>query len=405
MVQRTMITLALHFLSVLLVTLACTGSALAAPKGQGGGPSGPVALDSPAWGDLMEQPATLADTTNLHAAALAGRWGRPDEAAALRDHLLALHGLALAGSVASGPLADLIARPAPAHGAIQAAWSAGLEQAWPRIDWQAAPPPSAVPASAAMRTAHTGFWRLPDGRLGAHASVRNRTSFVIALAGPVYLELESGRTRLMLVCKSTGGARRWLPDQSGSLWCTGPSSLSDDALADVVNGAPRWNVALPSDPAGWDRWAEQLAGPVSPAVRRLITQRSHCRDQFNCRDGRLPTSDELAAQIEQRVASQHAERTQRDGRRQRAEGLWGLATLLGAFAVYVLIARAVGTTMATAVSIVLLTGASLALFGAARDSTGWGALGMLMLAIATLVYGVLAAFAFRWLYRRFFARG
>jgi hypothetical protein len=209
----------------------------------------------------------------------------------------------------------------------------------------------------------------------------------------------------MLACTSTGGARRWLPDQIGSLWCTGASSVADAALADVADGAPRWNVAMPSDRAGWDRWAEQLAGPVSPAMQRLITQRSHCRDQFNCRDGRLPTSDELAAQIQERLDREGAERIQRHERRQRAEGLWGLATLLGAFAVYVLVARAVGTAMATAVSIVLVTGASLAIFAAARGSGGWGALGMFMLSALTLVYGVMAAFAFRWLYRRFFAPG
>ena len=397
--------LAKRMLSIFAVAFVCTGATLAAPKGQGGGAVGPVALDSPAWRDLMDQPAAQADTMNFHAAALAGRWGRPGEAAALRDHLLALHGRALAGATARGSLGDRVAEPPPAHGAIQAAWSAGLEQAWPRIDWQPAPPPSAVPAGAALHSPHPGFWRLPNGSLGAHASVRNRSGFVIALAGPAYLELESGRTRLMLVCTSTGGARRWLPDQIGSLWCTGTSSVADAALADVADGAPRWNVALPSDAAGWDRWAEQLAGPVGADVRRLITKRSHCRDQFNCRDGRIPTSDELAAQIRERLDREGAERIQRHERRQRADGLWMLAALIGSFAVYVLIARAAGTAIATGVSILLVTGASVALFGAARDSPGWGALGMVMLAMATLVYGVMAAFAFRWLYRRFFARG
>lgn len=397
--------LASRAMVVLLAALAFASAALAAPGGNGGGTVGPVALDSPAWRDLMDQPLAQPDSMNFHAAALAGRWGRPGEAAALRDHLLALHGQVMAGAVARGSLGDRVAEPPPAHGAIQAAWSAGLEQAWPRIDWQTSPPPSAVPAGAALRSAHPGFWRLPDGRLGAHASVRNRSRFVIALAGPAYLELESGRTRLMLACTPTGGARRWMPDQSGSLWCTGPSSVTDAALADLADAAPRWNVALPSDAAGWDRWAEQLAGPVSAAMQRLITQRSHCRDQFNCRDGRLPTSDELAAQIQERVAREGAERMQRHERRQRAEGLWGLATLLGAFAVYVLVARAVGTALATGVSIVLVTGASLAIFAAARGSGGWGALAMFILSALTLVYGVMAAFAFRWLYRRFFAPG
>ena len=392
-------------LAALLAALACAGTVLAASMGQGGGAVGPVALDSPAWRDLMDQPLAQPDTMNFHAAALAGRWGRPGEAAALRDHMLALHGRALAGATARGSLGDRVTEPPPAHGAIQAAWSAGLEHAWPRIEWQTSPPASAVPAGTAMRPAHPGFWRLPDGRLGAHASVRNRSGFVIALAGPAYLELESGRTRLMLVCTSPGGARRWVPGQSGSLWCTGTSSVSDAALADVADGAPRWSVALPSDAAGWERWAEQLAGPVSAGVQRLITQRSHCRDQFNCRDGRLPTSDELAAQNQERRDREGAERIQRHERRQRAEGLWGLATLLGAFAVYVLVARAVGTAMATAASIVLVTGASLAIFAAARGSGGWGALGLALVALATLVYGTLAAFGFRWLYRRFFAPG
>lgn len=397
--------LARRAMTVLLAALACASQALAAPKGDGGGAVGPVALDSPAWRDLMDQPLVQPDTMNFHAAALAGRWGRPGEAAALRDHLLMLHGQALAGAVARGSLGDRVVDPPPAHGVIQAAWSAGLERAWPRIDWQAVPPSSMLPASAAAHSAQPGFWRLPDGRLGAHASVRNRSRFVIALAGPAYLELESGRTRLMLVCTSTGGARRWMPDESGSLWCTSTGSVSDAALADVADGAPRWNVALPSDAAGWDRWAEQLAGPVSAGVQRLITQRSHCRDQFNCRDGRIPTSDELAAQIQELLEREGAERIQRHERRQRAEGLWGLAALLGAFAVYVLIARAMGTTMATAASIVLVTGTSLVLLGAARGMGGWGALGVALAALATLVYGTLAAFAFRWLYRRFFAPG
>ncbi len=397
--------LAKRALSIFSVAFVCVGTTLAAPTGQGGGAVGPVALDSPAWRDLMDQPAAQTDTMNFHAAALAGRWGRPGEAAALRDHLLAMHGQALAGATVRGSLGDRVAEPPPAHGAIQAAWSAGLEQAWPRIDWQAAPPPSMLPASAAARSARPGFWRLPDGRLSAHASVRNRSRFVIALAGPAYLELESGRTRLMLVCTSTGGARRWMPDQSGSLWCTSTGSVSDAALADVADGAPRWNVALPSDAMGWNGWAEQLAGPVGPDVRRLITQRSHCRDQFNCRDGRIPTSDELAAQVQERLAREGAERTQRDQSRLRADRLWMLAALLGGFAVYVLIARAVGTAMATGASIVLVTGASLALFNAARGGGGWGALALMFVSMATLVYGVLAAFAFRWLYRRFFARG
>lgn len=405
MVQREMKPVVWSALAVVLAVFAGSSPARAAKPGDGGGPVAPVALDSPAWRDLMAQPLAQADTMNYHAAAAAGRWGRPAEATALRDHLLARHGWAVAGQASNGSLDDVVTRPPPAQQAIQAAWAAGLERAWYRLEWQATAAPPGVAPGAAVRVAQTNLWRLPNGAVGGQAAVRNASRFVIALPGPVYLELESGRSRLMLTCSPTGDARRWRADQGAGLWCTGLSSLSDTALADLAGGAPRWNVALPGEPAGWDDWAARLAGTIPPDVQHMITRRSHCRDQFNCREGRLPTSDELMEASRERQAREHAEMMKKEQRRERASILWSLATLLGAFAIYVLVARAVGTAMATATSIVLVTGASLALFGAARGMGGWGALGVVFAAAALLVYGTLAAFAFRWLYRRFFAPG
>ena len=45
------------------------------------------------------------------------------------------------------------------------------------------------------------------------------------------------------------------------------------------------------------------------------------------------------------------------------------------------------------------------LFGAARSSDGWGALGLLIIAIGAPVYGAVLAAIYRWLYRRFLAHG
>lgn len=83
-----------HLLALVLAA-ACTTTGLAAP-------GDPVVIGSPAWHALMARDAGSGEQPAFHAAELLNRWGRRDEADALRRALLLRHLQARAGD----PLAD-----------------------------------------------------------------------------------------------------------------------------------------------------------------------------------------------------------------------------------------------------------------------------------------------------------
>jgi hypothetical protein len=122
----------------------------------------------------------------------------------------------------------------------------------------------------------------------------------------------------------------------------------------------------------------------------------------------VPTTEELAQWRAEAQAREPAERARMERERARAgsaQGLYLWGAVVAGFAIYALVARAAGTALATGLTIGLSVMAALWLFGAARSSDGWGALGLLIIAFGAPVYGVVLSLIYRWLYRRFLAPG
>jgi hypothetical protein len=387
----------------------CTNAtAQAQPRRHVGDHAGPAALDSPAWRDLMAEPLHRDDTMSYHAAAVAARWGRQAEAAALQRHLLLRHGQALVSGPPDGTLGALLALPPPEPAAVQAAWDAGLDQAWSDVAWEAAPPVLGLPEGATPWPSRPGFWRLRGGGLAAQALVHNRARFVVTLPGPLQLGLRSGETTLSLACTLVASTGRWLPGESARFWCLSPGAVPEAAWASLTSATPLWRSNLPVGDAAMSDWIDRLAGRQPLAVGVLADRHAHCRDQKNCRQGAVPTTEDLARWRAENEAREPAARARMERERARAGGAQGLymwGSVVAGFAIYALVARAAGTALATGLTIGLSVIAAVWLFGAARSSDGWGALGLLIIAFGAPVYGVVLSLIYRWLYRRFLAPG
>ena len=387
----------------------CT-SATAQPQARRhvGDHAGPAALDSPAWRDLMAEPLHRDDTMSYHAAAVAARWGRQAEAATLRRYLLVRHGQALLSGPPDGTLGALLALPPPEAPALQAAWDAGLNHAWADVAWDAAPPTLGLPDGATPWPARPGFWRLRGGGLATHAVVHNRARLVIVLPGPLQLGLRSGETTLSLACTLVASTGRWLPGESARFWCVSPGAVPEAAWPTLAGATPLWRSNVPAGDAALGDWIDRLAGRQPLGVGVLADRHAHCRDQKNCVQGTVPTTEDLARWRAENEAREPAMRKRMERERARAgsaEGLYLWGSIVAGFAIYALVARAAGTALATGLIIGLSVIAAVWLFGAARSSDGWGALGLLIIAFGAPVYGVLLSLIYRWLYRRFLAPG
>jgi hypothetical protein len=396
------------FAALWLMAWCSTALAQTPPRRHVGDHAGPAALDSPAWRDLMAEPLVRDGTLAYHAAAVAARWGRHAEAAALQRHLLLQHGLALTSGPPQGTLGALLAQPPPQTPSLQQAWDSGLNHAWADVVWDHVPPPLGLPEGAAPWPARPGFWRLRGAGLAAHAVVHNRSSLVVVLPGPLQLGLRGGETTLSLSCTMVASTGRWLPGESARFWCVSPGAVPDAAWSSLAGAAPTWRSNVPAGDAALSDWIDRLAGRQPTSVAALVERHAHCRDQKNCLQGTVPTSEELARWRAENAAREPAARKRMERERARADGaralyVWG--AIVGGFAVYALVARAAGTALATGLTIGLSVLAAVWLFGAARSSDGWGALALLIVAFGAPVVGVMLSMIYRWLYRRFLAPG
>jgi hypothetical protein len=396
------------FAALWLMAWCTSATAQPQPRRYVGDHAGPAALDSPAWRDLMAEPLHRDDTMSFHAAAVAARWGRQAEAATLRRHLLLRHGQALLSGPPDGTVGALLAQPPPETAALQAAWDAGLNHAWADVAWESAPPVLGLPEGATPWPSRPGFWRLRGGGLAAQAVVHNRARLVVALPGPLQLGLRSGETTLALACTLVASTGRWLPGESARLWCVSPQALPEAAWPGLAGATPLWRSNVPAGDAAMSDWIDRLAGRQPLAVGVLVDRHAHCRDQKNCLQGKVPTTEDLArwrAENEAREPAVRARMERQRAREESARGLYLWGSIVAGFAIYALVARAAGTAVASGITFGLSVMAAVWLFGEMRGSSGWGALGLLILAFAAPMYGAGLAWIYRWLYRRFLAPG
>lgn len=383
-----------------LMTLLLAWQAHAAPAT----PDPAVPLDSPAWRELMKQPVVQGDTLAYHAAAMAGAWGRPAEKSALFDALLLQHGRALAGASAPATLGELLGAPAQDPRALQAAWDAGLNQAFGSPVWSPEPVPAGASAGATPWPGRAGFWRLAGGRLAAGPTVQNRSSLVVVVPGPLQLVLQAGGRSLSLDCTLQQGSARLLPGASARWWCTTPSAVPADALA--AEPRPLWSAAVPWAQSDIVRWVDQLAGRAPASLAGLAGLYADCLRLANCGRAYRRSPDEAPELRAARLAREEAEQRRslrHDAKERAAWRLYVVAMLVAAFGVYSLVARAYGTTWAALASVaVVFAIASWASTG--QGSGGWGALGAAMLFVAVLLYGIVLVAAYRWLYPVVFGR-
>lgn len=365
--------------------------------------AGPAALDSPGWRDLMALPVVEDDTLAYHAAAVAARWGRAEEAGQLQATLLLLHGQALAGANLPARVGQLLGQPIPERAALQAAWDAGLTSAFAQARWDG-PPPAPAPTGAEPWAPRAGFWRLPAGRLAVQAELRNDSRFVVVPPGPLQLVLQTPAGELAMPCTLRPSRVRWLPGEAARAWCESPSAVSREGWAALREARARWHGLLPATEA-MQAWADLLAGRQPVGVGLLLDRHAHCRDLKNCRQGPVPTTEELAAwQREAREKdAEHRVRERARERRDSRSRSWSLlAWLVGGFAVYVLAARLLGALLASGLIVALSVAVSLWAFANVRGN-GWGGLALLIIGIGAPVYGLALAAGYRWLYKRFFA--
>lgn len=366
----------------------------------------PVALNSPAWRALMAQPVVQDDTLAYHAAALAGAWGRPAEKAVLVNALLQLHGLGLAGQPLPATLAELLARPPANTLALQAAWDAGLNHTWGQPDWEAEALPAGLAEGAQPWPGRPGFWRLPGGRLAARPAVQNRSKLVIVLPGPLQLQLllQGGDAALALDCTLQRGSVRLMPGERARWWCATRGAVPAQALA--AEHRALWSTAVPVPQADLDRWIDQLAGRPPAALAGLSGLYDDCRRLPNCGQGTRAAGSEPSA----RWQAYQAERDEEDRRslqrelKQRASERWFKAALVVAgFGIYVLVARAFGTFVATGASLLLVLGVT-GWFASRTDGGLWGVLAVAMAFGYVLMWGVVVVAAYHLLYRVFINR-
>lgn len=395
--------------ATLLLMLAAKCSAQAARSDMHNGRyigdhAGPAALDSPGWRDLMALPVLEDDTLAYHAAAVAARWGRVDEAGRLQARLLLLHGQALAGAGLPATVGALLDQPAPERAALQAAWDSGLSQAFAEARWDG-PPPSPPPAGAQPWAERPGFWRLPAGRAAVQVQLRNDSRLVAALPGELQLVLQTPIGELALPCTLRPERVRWAPGETAGAWCQSAAPVSKEGWAALRDARVRWHSALPMGDAAQAAWIDRLAGRQPVGVGLLVDRHAHCRDLKNCRQGAVPTTEALAdwqREARERDAEHRVRERARDRREGRSRSWSLLAWLVGGFAVYVLAARVLSTLLASGLIVALSVAISFWAFANVRGS-GWGGIVLLVIGVAAPVYGLALAAGYRWLYKRFFA--
>jgi hypothetical protein len=399
--------------SCVLVALLISFSlgAWAQPGRHLGDHAGPAALDSPAWRDLMAEPVLQDETLAHHAAGVARAWGHASAADQLRRSLLTLHGRALAGQALPARLGNLLGQTPPDDGVIQAAWDAGLNRAWAEVEWDAQPPPEGLPAGARAVAQRPGFWRLPNDQLAVQPVLRNGASVILALPGPPRLTLQAAGRAVQMSCRGRTANLRWASGEIARFLCTSPSPVPADVWAALTPSVPQWSMTVPIEEGALDLWVSNLAGRPPWSLVLLIERNAHCRDQKNCLQGKLPTTEELAQtrrEGQARALEVHARESRERESRERDRALdhkrlilWAAAaaaTVVG-FGVYFVAARIVGTTAVSGLIVLVSLAIGVWFFSQIRSEEGWGKLGYLIFSVGALVLGTILAMLYAKVYR------
>jgi len=367
---------------------------------------GPVVIDSPAWKDLMAQPAMLGDLPAFHAADLIEAWGRPEEAEVLRRSLLLHHLRRAAGESPPTPatLGEVWqgsgAQPTPLEALAQAQQQALNHALAATADASPLPPDR---AAEGWKAAGSGAWQRP-GRVALALVVSNRSPWPLALLG--LQRRQEGPGGVVLDCTPVTRVARLDAQQAARWSCEGAGS----AATIRADAAARWvSTALAS--AGLVREMVRTLGDRPPLDLKAFVQRNEsCIRQGTCpavaaaaasraaQRPRLSAEERYAAQRESEIKSEQQRR-----RRERLQNWIVVAYALGGLLLHLLVARAAGRIVATMVTLAIGPAIAVWMFFEYGIGSGWGALGMLILLGGLCVVGLPLAVAYNFIHKRFFA--
>ena len=194
------------------------------------------------------------------------------------------------------------------------------------------------------------------------------------------------------------------------LVCTSPQAPSGAGWTQLTDAAsPPYHLLwqLRPSPRPQDRaaWLNLLAGRPPLQLSSLRDRYAHCRDQKNCRQGPVPTTEELRQQCAEAQVRAALEPVQPPRERPgRGFNWFSLAGLLVLFLVYAAVAHAAGRWLANGALALLGMAGGIWAFSQARSEDGWGGLALLIIAPALFFGGFLLAAAYDWLFHQLFRR-
>ncbi len=174
-------------------------------------------------------------------------------------------------------------------------------------------------------------------------------------------------------------------------------------------GAP-WALEPPRDDGAVQRLAERIGNRPPADLADFVRRFSGCVAQGTCPERAAWLAERAASAAESRAAAQQREAAfearQRSAQRR---GEWRqqavlLAWLLGGLLLHLLVARALGRWAGIAATLLLGLGLAVWLVVATGPLSGWGGLGLVILAAGLGGSGLLLAPLYDWIHRRWFAR-
>lgn len=197
----------------------------------------------------------------------------------------------------------------------------------------------------------------------------------------------------------------------GQVWAAAPVTLAEVGAAHErararANGAG-WAAVRPVDDAAVRRVAEWLGNRPPLDLAAFVRRWGDCVPQGTCapspsRQASRPVKTDAEREKAARDHERQQRASQRRGERMQSAAL--VAYALGTLALHLLLARFVGRWFAFGVSLLIGTGLAWWLVVASGPLSGWGGLGIIILALGLAGSGLLLAPLYDALYTRYFKR-
>jgi hypothetical protein len=197
----------------------------------------------------------------------------------------------------------------------------------------------------------------------------------------------------------------------GQLWAAGPVSADEVAAAHqrargLAPGAA-WAATRPVDDDAARQLAERLGNRPPLDLKAFVERWGDCVPQGTC----APRASQRASRPKQTDAEREQARRQSESeqrsRRRRAERLQNaamVAYVLGTLALHLLLTRVLGRWGAFVVTLFIGAGLGLWLVLATAPNTGWGGLGIVLVALGLAGSGLMLAPLYDAIYTRWFKR-